>query len=387
MANKNTSPKKKTTQTSKTSKASPKKAAVATVSKTAKSATKTPSKNTKIIPKTAKKTQGTDLKSTKLPLASISGQKQSKKSTSPASESKTSSKAINQNTKNMKNETQGNQTNKIIAAISSLVLIGIVLTFSFGIIPDIILRQTDDAKIEKQRLALEEEQKAEERKKQEMVDNENKVLTFENQTVVIQTSAGDLHVDLNYDVAPQTVENFLRLSHRNYYDNTNFFEIQKSAVNNVVVGGTQEINGLEGESSTGERIPDEFWDVQPIYNEGILANEPTFKAPQYIDDVDLNALNTITYKKGVIAMSTEGINLGQTRFFITLTDSSRPPGSTIFGRVQEQDFDILDSILTNFNPAEPNSAETTLVVTGIIPELKIKDVLILKLNEGNESKE
>ena len=51
--------------------------------------------------------------------------------------------------------------------------------------------------------------------------------------VVITTSLGDIHLELDSQNAPITVQNFVELAEKNYYDNTIFHRV----INNFMVQG------------------------------------------------------------------------------------------------------------------------------------------------------
>jgi cyclophilin family peptidyl-prolyl cis-trans isomerase len=66
-------------------------------------------------------------------------------------------------------------------------------------------------------------------------------------TAVIETSAGEIHVELWPDLAPQTVGNFVGLAEQGYYDGTVFHRIIKQF---MVQGGCPEGSGRGGPGYT-----------------------------------------------------------------------------------------------------------------------------------------
>lgn len=82
---------------------------------------------------------------------------------------------------------------------------------------------------------------------QEVKDNEIKA--------VIHTNQGDITVKLFPDIAPKTVENFVKLSEDNYYNGIIFHRVIKDF---MIQGGDPTGTGMGGESIYGETFEDEF---------------------------------------------------------------------------------------------------------------------------------
>ncbi|MEA1929291.1 MAG: peptidylprolyl isomerase [Patescibacteria group bacterium] len=94
----------------------------------------------------------------------------------------------------------------------------------------------------------------------------------ENPIITLKTNQGDIQVELLADVAPKTVENFLKLSRDGFYDGTMFHRVIK---NFMIQGGDPltksepENLGIHGTGGPGYQFADEPNDVELI--RGVLA--------------------------------------------------------------------------------------------------------------------
>lgn len=123
-------------------------------------------------------------------------------------------------------------------------------------------------------------------------------------TATLCTSVGDIAIELNADVAPKTVTNFLALSSTGYYDGLTFHRVIPGF---MIQGGDPNGNGTGGKSVYGETFEDEIDATSSLYKTG--------------------------YRAGVIAMANRGPDTNGSQFFIMETDYPLPPNYTIFGRV------------------------------------------------------
>lgn len=138
--------------------------------------------------------------------------------------------------------------------------------------------------------------------------------------VVLHTSCGPVHLELDPALAPATVNSFVFLAQQGYFDGT---------VSHRVLPGFVFQAGdptAAGTGSPGYRLPDEF----PAAG--------------------------FAYTLGVVAMANTGAaESGGSQFFIVLGDSGLPPDYTVFGRVVEG-FDTLERIAAvplGPNPPDP----------------------------------
>ncbi len=146
---------------------------------------------------------------------------------------------------------------------------------------------------------------------------------------VISTSCGDLTVELDPSLAPETVTSFIFLARQGYFDGTVFHRVIPGF---VVQGGDQTATGIGG---PGYTVPDEY----PPAGVG--------------------------YDRGVLAMANAGPGTTGSQFFIVLDDAELPPQFTIFGRVTEG-FDVLDllqAVPLGKAPGSPDPVPSTPLET------------------------
>lgn len=151
------------------------------------------------------------------------------------------------------------------------------------------------------------------------------------QIAVIQTSMGTIEVELFGNDAPKTVENFVKLAQKKYFDGMRFHRV----VPGFVIQTGDEFSkdpkkadqwGTGGESIWGKDFEDELNPATPSYQAG--------------------------YKHGVLAMANKGPNTNSSQFFICLQDVQLPHSYTIFGKVTKG-LDVVDKI--GKVPTDPSS--------------------------------
>lgn len=121
--------------------------------------------------------------------------------------------------------------------------------------------------------------------------------TMAKSTATIETEYGNIEVELFVDKAPQTVENFVTLAKKGYYDGLLFHRV---IPNFMIQTGDPEGTGAGG---PGYTIPDEF--------------HPELK-----------------HDAGVLSMANRGPNTGGSQFFITEVPTPWLDGKhAIFGKV------------------------------------------------------
>lgn len=132
---------------------------------------------------------------------------------------------------------------------------------------------------------------------------------------VIETSMGTIEVEFYRNDAPKTVENFVKLAEKKYFDGVIFHRVSKGF---VIQGGDPTGTGSGGKSIYGKEFDDELNPAAPSFKEG--------------------------YKKGVLAMANRGPNTNTSQFFIMLKDNTGlPKNYTIFGKVIKGQ-DVVDAI-------------------------------------------
>ena len=114
----------------------------------------------------------------------------------------------------------------------------------------------------------------------------------------LKTEVGDIVIELNAEKAPITVNNFVELARKGYYNGTTFHRV---LANFMAQGGDPTGSGAGG---PGYAIKDEFTDL--------------------------------THERGAISMANSGPNTGGSQFFITLVPTLHLDGKhTVFGKVIE----------------------------------------------------
>ena len=120
-------------------------------------------------------------------------------------------------------------------------------------------------------------------------------------TVVLQTNQGNIELTLFADKAPKTVENFVGLVNKGYYDGLIFHRVIKGF---MIQGGDPTGTGSGGASLWGGTFADEI--------SGALVFD----------------------KQGILAMANSGPNTNASQFFITTAPTPWLNGHhTIFGQV------------------------------------------------------
>lgn len=124
-------------------------------------------------------------------------------------------------------------------------------------------------------------------------------------TVTLTTTEGEVVVAMNVGQTPKTVENFLTLVNKGFYNNTIFHRVIKGF---MIQGGDPKGDGTGG----------------PGYK---FADEPF----------------TGEYTRGTIAMANSGPNTNGSQFFIMHKDYPLPKNYVIFGKV-ESGLEVVDKI-------------------------------------------
>ncbi|WP_024954879.1 peptidylprolyl isomerase [Sulfurospirillum arcachonense] len=124
-----------------------------------------------------------------------------------------------------------------------------------------------------------------------------------DKNVVFETSQGNIELKLFPKIAPKTVENFVGLVKKGYYNGTIFHRVIQDF---MIQGGDPTGTGRGGESIWGHSFEDEF-------KPGIVFDRP-----------------------GLLAMANAGRNTNGSQFFITTIPTRWLNGKhTIFGEVVE----------------------------------------------------
>lgn len=157
----------------------------------------------------------------------------------------------------------------------------------------------------------------------QLQDSTQKPLTSNQKSsmyiATIQTSLGDIQFEMFTNDAPKTVENFVKLAQKKFYDGIIFHRVIKGF---MIQGGDPTGTGTGG---PGYKFEDELNPTTDSYRNG--------------------------YKKGVVAMANSGPNTNGSQFFIMLADTPLPHNYTIFGRVikGQEIVDAIGNVKTNQN--------------------------------------
>lgn len=185
-------------------------------------------------------------------------------------------------------------------------------------------------------------------------------LDLENQTgskAIMKTNLGDITIQLFPEQAPKTVENFVQLAKKGYYDGIIFHRVIPDF---MIQGGDPTGTGMGGESIYGEKFADEF--SPELYNlRGALsmANAgPNTNGSQFFivqkKDVPKEMMSQLT-EAGFPAEIVEAYKNGGTPWL----DFRH----TVFGQVVEG-MDVVDKISGVQTVAQDRPAED-VVIEGI----------------------
>jgi peptidyl-prolyl cis-trans isomerase B (cyclophilin B) len=161
------------------------------------------------------------------------------------------------------------------------------------------------------------------------------IMNTENKIVVLETTLGNIELELYPDKAPKTVENFIKLSTSGFYENTKFHRVIKDF---MIQGGDPYTKGED----------------TSVYGTG---------GPGYKFEDEQNDLAMV---RGMIAMANSGPDTNGSQFFIvTITEAGWLTGKhTIFGKVISG-MDVVDEI-ENTKTGERDMPVTPVIINKVI---------------------
>ena len=170
------------------------------------------------------------------------------------------------------------------------------------------------------------------------VDGGTAVFSPTHTAVITIENYGTITVDLDGNIAPKTVENFVTLAESGFYDGLTFHRIKEGF---VMQGGDPKANGTGG---SGTKIVGEF-------NKNGVANP-------------------LSHTRGAISMArAKDFNSASSQFFIVHKDSTQLDGQyAVFGYVTEG-MDVVDKICADAKPTDGNGTiprEAQPVITSIV---------------------
>lgn len=160
--------------------------------------------------------------------------------------------------------------------------------------------------------------------------------------ITLQTNFGNIEFETYDEDAPKTVENFVTLAQKGYYNNLIFHRVIKGFMiqGGDPLCGIDKDKGMCGTGNPGYYFADELNPNTESYKNG--------------------------YKKGVVAMANAGPNTNGSQFFIMLEDVPLPNNYTIFGHVVngQNIVDAIGNVLTgpNDRPKSPVIIQNVTVV-------------------------
>ncbi len=150
-------------------------------------------------------------------------------------------------------------------------------------------------------------------------------------TARLDTSAGEIEVELFADVAPLAVNSFVFLSQNGWFDDVYFHRVIEDSISIAQAGD-----------------PSGYGVVGPGYN--------------FVNETE----NNLSYDSaGILGMANAGVDTNGSQFFITLAPATVLDGGyTIFGEVKEDSLDILNEI-SRRDPQTAVDFEDATIIYGI----------------------
>jgi peptidyl-prolyl cis-trans isomerase B (cyclophilin B) len=166
-----------------------------------------------------------------------------------------------------------------------------------------------------------------------------------NQPAIIETTKGEIKLELYPEAAPKTVANFIDLTSKGFYNGLEFHRVVPGF---VIQGGDPKGDGTGGPGYTFE---------DEINPKSLGLSEATIKSYEAQGYKYNYSLNSYKMEVGVLAMANSGPNTNGSQFFI-VTEQDQPHldgKHTVFGRVVEgmdvvrkiQQGDIIKQITIN----------------------------------------
>jgi len=176
------------------------------------------------------------------------------------------------------------------------------------------------------------------------VESEKKVTEEENiivekshmdYIITIKTNKGDMEFKTYSQDAPNTVENFVNLANKGFYNGVIFHRVIDGF---MIQGGDPTGTGRGGPGYT--------------FDDEINPNSEIYKAG---------------YRKGIVAMANAGPNTQGSQFFIMVADYPLPPSYTIFGKIISGQ-DVADAISLVERDANDRPLEDVIIETVLVSE-------------------
>ncbi len=156
-----------------------------------------------------------------------------------------------------------------------------------------------------------------------------------NYQAILHTDKGEIEIRLQGEQTPKTVQNFVDLARKHFYDNTVFHRVIKDF---MIQGGCPQGNGTGG---PGYRFDDE-----PFTGE---------------------------YVRGAVAMANAGPNTNGSQFFIMHAQVPLPKNYVIFGQVT-QGLEVVDAIAESPVTGSGFGEKSKPVQPVVVKSVEIKEV-------------
>lgn len=154
--------------------------------------------------------------------------------------------------------------------------------------------------------------------------------------IVMSTSQGDIKIRLFPELAPKTVENFVGLAKKGYYDNLTFHRI---IPNFMIQGGDPNGNGTGGASLWGSQFEDEFNpNLKNIPGSLSMANAgPNTNGSQFF----INQVNNsfLDGKHSVFGQVFEGMGVVEAITKVKTDGNDKPVQPVVMKKVSEETFE------------------------------------------------
>jgi len=162
-------------------------------------------------------------------------------------------------------------------------------------------------------------------------------------TMTLDTTCGEIGIDLKASAAPQTVNSFDFLAGKGYFDHTRCHRLTTDSIYVLQCGDPTG----KGTGGPGYTIPDE--------------------------NLKDASLKNNTYPAGTVAMANTGQpHTGGSQFFLVYQDSQLPPQYTPFGTVSADGMKVLKKIAAaGAQPADPTSGMTAPNATVVIDKATV----------------
>lgn len=180
-------------------------------------------------------------------------------------------------------------------------ILSLLFLVIFGGLAIYFLKQSDLSKDVPQKQVDETVQNIEETKKplQNLTKPDMEIDTKKTYTAKLTTNQGEIEIEFDTKQAPKTVNNFVSLAKKGFYDGLIFHRVIKGF---MIQGGDPTGTGSGG---PGYKFEDENLETIPNYN------------------------------RGVVAMANSGPNTNGSQFFIMHNDTPLPKSYTYFGTVKK----------------------------------------------------